>query len=77
MFKLSCALLRWILQRITRDPQRDAAGQPTNRTVLNLEGHASCIAEGLAVPWLFSMLDAAKVDYWLNVELSGRAPWLR
>lgn len=64
-------LCRWILARITRELE-DPDNWPSNRTDLHISGHASCIAEGLTVPWFFSKLDADNIDYGLFLELSGK-----
>lgn len=42
-------------------------------TRLDVKGHASCIAEGLSVPWFFSKLDENNIDYDLDLELNGQS----
>ncbi|KAK9804639.1 hypothetical protein WJX73_002611 [Symbiochloris irregularis] len=63
--------VRWALARISRDTDRDSDGCFEKGTSLFLEGHASCIAESLSVPYFFSALDALQIDYALGIELSG------
>lgn len=46
-------------------------GWLVNGTHLFVKGHASCIAEGLSLPWFFSMLDEHNIDYDMWLELHG------
>ncbi|KAK9804645.1 hypothetical protein WJX73_003428 [Symbiochloris irregularis] len=60
---------RWILPRMNRNTECNHAYWTGTR--LFVKGHASCIAEGLSVPWFFSMLDENNIDCFLDLELEG------
>ncbi|KAK9785871.1 hypothetical protein WJX73_004958 [Symbiochloris irregularis] len=62
---------RWTLARMTREIHPPSEDRPSNRTWLHLRGHASCLAEGLSVPWFFALLDAVQMDYSVKLELTG------
>lgn len=67
---------RWALARVGKG-ERDAdyPDYLANGTRLFVKGHASCIAEGLSVPWFFTQLDEKSLDYDLCLELDGAAPF--
>ncbi|KAK9785683.1 hypothetical protein WJX73_005592 [Symbiochloris irregularis] len=64
--ELKTPAARWTLARMSQSKHVWDYG-----TKINLKGHASCIAEGLTVPWFFTALADKDVPYAMDVDLHG------
>ena len=64
-------LSRWSLARMKTGKARSPP------IYINLKGQASCMAEGLSVPWFFAALQDLNIRYMMDLELFGNDPALQ